>query len=124
MSGDDRITQNAQNMETSRADGLPADPSATRRLEIMKSPNYWSNGPQTKALRAEMQRLTAAPEVVRAADEKNAEVLAKMTSTERRIADLNRSGDNGIFSKDPTKQKAAMTQLRQLMANDARTPRT
>jgi hypothetical protein len=90
----------------------------------MKSPDYWSNGPQTKALRAQMQRLTAAPEVVRAADEKNAEVAAKMTPTERGIAELNRSGDNGIFSKDPTKQRATMTEVRQLMANDAEDPRT
>jgi hypothetical protein len=41
---------------------------------------------------------------------------AAMTPGQRRVAELNKASDDGIYSKDPTRQKAAMAELRALLA--------
>jgi hypothetical protein len=89
-----------------------ADPVETRRRELQG--DIFSTDPvKQRAAVAEINRL-ARPAT--AADQQKAEKVAARSPAERRIAELNQAGDEGIFSKDPTKQRAAMTELRRLTA--------
>jgi hypothetical protein len=71
--------------------------------------------PEVKDTRPYPVRYAEQQQNERAAAE--AQKLATMTPTEKRINALNKPGDAGIYSKDPAKQKAAMVELRQLMAS-------
>jgi hypothetical protein len=72
----DAIIQNAQAAAETPASGPPTatapDATEARRQEIMKEADYWKEGPKTRALRDEMRRITSAPDVVAAEDQKKA----------------------------------------------------
>jgi hypothetical protein len=54
-----------------------------------------------------------------AAAEQSRAKEAAQTPNQRRLAELNKPGDDGVFSSDPVKQKAAVAELRKLLAAEA-----
>jgi hypothetical protein len=96
---------NAQTAAAAPANGAP-DAREGRRQEIMKSEDYWREGPTTQALRLEMARLLADPAVVAQQDQ----AAAKVSPDERRRRELSR--DPKYLAGDP----ALVAEMKRVLA--------
>jgi hypothetical protein len=85
--------------------GVRAIPDATetRRQEITRHPDWFTNGPQKSALMAEMQRLTDPSIAVN--DKAKADAFAQKPAVEQRIAEATRTRPSGTRPTRTTKRR-------------------
>jgi hypothetical protein len=90
--------------------GGPGIHNATEAAVRRREGSSTTEAPSTKTFAQQQQDAAAAKESAR---------VAALTPTQRRLEKLNRyENESGIHSKDPEKQKAAMVELRKLLAAD------
>ena len=80
----------------------------------MKEADYWSEGPQTRALRDEIRRLTTAPDVVARQDQARAAATATVTPAEQRVKKANKNP--ALWDKNHQDHDAAHRELRTAVA--------
>jgi hypothetical protein len=93
------------------------DPAEAERRAITSHKDWFTGGPEKPALLERMRRLGLAPEERAAENLKRNEAEAKITPSEARRRELNDpKNEAGIYSKDPAKQRAAMVELKKILA--------
>jgi hypothetical protein len=110
------IIDNASAAAAQPADAAP-DVREQRRQEIMKSPDYWNDGPKTRALRDEMKRITSDPSVVAQQDQRKTEAEAKLSPAEQRIKKAN--ANPALWDPKHPDHEAARKELREAVAAGA-----
>jgi hypothetical protein len=110
----DNLIDNAIQAPNTPADGPPVDATETRRQEISREPDFWKDGPNTKALRAEMQRLTTAPDVLAKREQAETEAAEALSPEEQRIEAAN--ANPALWDKNHKDHDAARRELRLALA--------
>jgi len=97
---------------TPGAAALAANESRVKAINA--EPDFWSEGPKTKALRDEMKRLAADPGVVAKQDQAKTEAEAKLSPAERRRQELTKELTTGKLTD--AERAAKSEELRRLLA--------
>jgi hypothetical protein len=98
-----------------------ADPIEARRIEITKDESWYAGSPKYDAARhralvKEMQSLGCTPAPAAPVKQQEPPTYTVPAEVEKQLAALNDpTNENGIWSKDPVKQKAAVVELNRMM---------